>query len=212
MHDFQDLSIRGTPDKLSNLILNLSECSESNWHRRQELEEKLVGVSPKGNEWYCFSCDETLARRAANLWLSNRSEAELYVCNIVPMSSKELDFNDYNIILNDFEKFVGEHAEACGVEVALTGGVLDIKQHLSSASYSLLQKFSGLANKSTGSSHPLDQKRWFDFLVSAHDEHSRLTSHELYRWLVEEESWPSDIASRLAAEYEKGCALLDYQK
>lgn len=212
MNDFQDLSIRGTPDQLRKLILSLSECNESDWHRRQDLEAKLLGVSPKGSEWYCFSCDETLNRRAANLWLANRSEYELYVCNIVPTSSKELDFIDYNKILHDFETFVGEYVEACGVEVALTGGVLDIQEHLSPVSYSLLRKFSDLATKSTGSSHPLDQKRWFDFLVNAHDEHSRLTSHELYRWLVEEESWPPDIASRLAAEYEKGCALLDYQK
>lgn len=212
MQDFKELSIRGKPEHLSSLIKSLSECDGSEWCRREDLEKKLLEASPKGNVWYCFSCEETKNRSAANLWLANRSDSEVYVCNIVPTSVAELGYAVYNQIISDFHDFLLAYAASYSVVVEFTGGMLDIKEYLSPFCYSLLQAFSRVANKATGSSHPLDQQRWFAFLVQAHQEKSRLTSHELYRWLSEEEAWPPDVASRLVSEYEKGRALLVYNE
>lgn len=212
MQDFKELSIRGEPEHLSSLIQALSDSDVSEWRRREDLEEKLLKVSPNGNVWYCFSCEETQHRSAANLWLANRSESEFYVCNIVPTSVAELGYALYNQIINDFHDFLSVYAAQYGVLVELSGGMLDILEYLSPACYALLQTFSRVANKATGSSHPLDQQRWFAFLVQAHQEKSRLTSHELYRWLSEEEAWSPEMASRLVSEYEKGRALLDYKE
>ena len=212
MQDFKELSIRGEPKHLISLIKALSECDGSEWCRREDLEKKLSEVSPKGNIWYCFSCEEAKNRRGANLWLANRSESEAYVCNIVPTSVGELGYIAYNQIISDFHDFLLGYSASHSVVVELTGGMLDINEYLSPFCYSLLENFSGVANKATGSSHPLDQKRWFAFLVQAHQEKSKLTSHELYRWLSEEEAWSPDVASRLVYEYEKGRALLDYKE
>lgn len=212
MQDFKELSIRGEPEHLSSFIQALSDSDVSEWRRREDLEKKLMGISPKGNIWYCFSCEENHNRVAADLWLANRSAEEVYVCNIVPTSEAELSYALYNQIINEFAIFLSSYAAQCNVSVVLTGGMLDIKEYLSPTCYSLLQTFSQLANKATGSSHPLDQQRWFAFLVQAHEEKSRLTSHELYRWLTEEEAWSPEMASRLVSEYEKGRALLDYKE
>jgi hypothetical protein len=212
MQDFKELSIRGEPERLSSLIKALSECNWSEWHRREDLENRLSEVSPKGSAWYCFSCEEAKNRSAADLWLTNRSESEVYVCNIVPTPMTELGFAAYNQIISDFYKFLLGFAASYSVAVELTGGMLDIREYLSPSCYSLLQCFSHVANKATGSSHPLDQQRWFAFLVQAHQEKSRLASHELYRWLTEEETWSPDVASRLVSEYEKGRALLAYNE
>jgi hypothetical protein len=74
----------------------------------------------------------------------------------------------------------------------------------------LLHHFSVLANKSTGATHPSDERRWFEFIGAAHREDASLDDRTLERWLREEEDWPEDVASELAAEYEKARSLLKF--
>ena len=71
-----------------------------------------------------------------------------------------------------------------------------------------LRRFSVLANKSTGASHPLDRDRWFDFILLAHRENAQLDASVLARWLSESEGWFEDCARDLAGEYERSRSLL----
>ena len=71
-----------------------------------------------------------------------------------------------------------------------------------------LNRFSVTANKSTGSSHPSDRCRWFEFIFAAHRAQGRLDSDILARWLAEVEDWPSEVANDLVIQYEFGIALL----
>ena len=57
--------------------------------------------------------------------------------------------------------------------------------------------------------HPLDRKRWNEFLTAAHREHAPLDSSLLERWLIEEEKWPADRAEELIRQYENGQQLLE---
>lgn len=72
-----------------------------------------------------------------------------------------------------------------------------------------LHRFSVTANKSTGSKHPSDRRRWFDFIFAAHRAQSRLDSQILARWLTEVEEWPSEVVEDLVIQYEFGVALLE---
>src|SRR3546814_11423754 len=72
-----------------------------------------------------------------------------------------------------------------------------------------LRRFSAAANKATGASHPLDQRRWFDFIISAHRSGKDIGTDRLARWLHEVEGWDEDSAHRLAGEYERCQELLD---
>jgi hypothetical protein len=211
MQDYKELEITGQPEKLVSFIDKLSSIENNmGWQRSRLLEENLGRINPADNAWYCFSCDETKNRSAADLWLTHRSTEHLYVCNIVPKSNRRLSYESYNQIISSFEEFAAAEGAEANVSVIVSGGMLDIAEYLSPASLNLLLKFSNLANKSTGSSHPLDQKRWFEFLKEAHRESSRLTSYELNRWLVEEQHWTPDGASSLVSEYEQGRALLQF--
>lgn len=211
MQDYKELEIKAEPDRLAQLIDRLSSIHQSNgWKRSRHLEDNLGRIDPVGNTWYCFSCDEADSRSAADLWLTHRSADHLYVCNIVPKSDRRLSYESYNQIISSFERFASAVAAEADVSVIVSGGMLDIAEYLSPKSLNLLVRFSDLANKSTGSSHPLDQRRWFEFLLEVHRESSKLTSYELNRWLVEERYWPPDGASSLVSEYEQGRALLQF--
>ena len=71
-----------------------------------------------------------------------------------------------------------------------------------------LRHFSALANKSAGASHPLDQRRWFDFIIAVHRAHDDVGTDRLARWLHEVEGWTQETAHDLAGEFERGLALL----
>ncbi|WFU71056.1 hypothetical protein [Bradyrhizobium sp. CB2312] len=65
-----------------------------------------------------------------------------------------------------------------------------------------------MANKSTGSSHPLDQQRWLRFLILAHCSAQKPDGERLRRWLMEVEG-DEDHALKLVIEYEFGLDLLN---
>lgn len=133
------------------------------------------------------------------------------VTNIVPRNVSELGVSKYNAILEDFVKRVATPAQQSGsFTVEQTAALQTIDDWLDTASVDALRRFSNLANKSTGASHPSDQQRWFAFLTQAHRAHSDLDTSQLSRWLVQSEGWPEDKALKLAMDYEFGRALLKW--
>ena len=98
------------------------------------------------------------------------------------------------------------------IKVELTSNEKNMEDWISENSLKKLKLFSIAANKSTGSAHPLDKKRWLDFLISIHHEHRNLNSSQLQRWLIEVENWPEDIAVDLSIEYEFAMNLLDFKE
>jgi hypothetical protein len=103
---------------------------------------------------------------------------------------------------------VRPRAEERGVEVELTSSQADLGNWLSEKSAEKLRMFSTLSNKDIGCLHRLDQKRWIDFIVTAHDDGSQLHASTLRRWLIEIEGWSPEIADQLVSEYELGGEVL----
>ena len=81
-----------------------------------------------------------------------------------------------------------------------------MKRHLSADTYKKLQAFVSNANKQ-GPLHPLDQDRWRDFLIAAHNEQANLAAEELEAWF-NEQGFPEDVATELVIEYEQARNLL----
>lgn len=131
------------------------------------------------------------------------------VANIVPTVSGELGIATYNALLQDFVERVARPASQAGdfqIESTATHQTLDDWVDVETARS--LRRFSNLANKATGAAHPLDEKRWFEFVVTAHRHSADLDPARLVRWLIESEGWPEDGARGLARDYEVGRALL----
>ena len=89
-----------------------------------------------------------------------------------------------------------------------------------------LEAFCNSANKTTGSSHPSDEKRWFDFICQTVEDSQTFDYDTLLRFLMDEEywgkrsldnvesmgrfAWDEQHASELALEYDNYVRILQY--
>jgi hypothetical protein len=111
--------------------------------------------------------------------------------------------------LQDFaERIARPAAQRVGFQVKTTAARQSVEDWLSPKAAKALTLFSRAANKSRGSSHPLDRRRWFQFLIEAHAGGGHLDVQTLSRWLTEVEGWDDEHAVELAIEYEFGLELL----
>jgi len=97
MQYYKDLKLIGTPENLNMLFSDISSDPLDGWTRNRGLEEKIT------MGFYCFTCDENLERRSANLWISTKNNLNCYhLSNIIPCQGDDLSCNDYNQILSNF--------------------------------------------------------------------------------------------------------------
>ncbi len=142
-----------------------------------------------------------------------KGDLEDEVANIVPLTQNQLSYDEYNGILNLFyDDFLKTYAKS---EITVSFNEKDeisLKDILKDETIVSLKTFSDCANKSTGSIHPLDRKRWFDFICLAYknNDYTKLSESYLEAFLVEEFSWSQKWASKLASEYYFGINLLKH--
>ena len=122
-----------------------------------------------------------------------------------------LTFAQYNAVLADFIARIAAPVTAqFGFTISTTEPRQTLDDWLSPDAALKLKRFSGAANKSTGASHPLDERRWFDFLVAVHRSGDKPGADRLARWLHEVDGWDEDSAHNLAGDFETALALLAY--
>jgi len=136
----------------------------------------------------------------------------LAVSNIVPHDQGELSYEEYNAIVEDFYRFAGPIAARHGARAEMTAPQADLERWLTQEAADKLRLFCGLANKRTGSSHPMDRERWYDFLVTADEAGADFSASMLARWLTEAGGWDEGTAGKLAAEYEFARGLLAFSR
>lgn len=204
---FQDLTLQGPAAGKARLRQALLDHAVPPWTHAAG-REKMLGEAGSDDGAIAFEREADGDLEAAGLVLFGTTDG-FEVVNIVPITVSELTHRAYNAILRDFERRVASPAALLtGFEVAVTGDQLSLSDWLNPASASSLQRFSNLANKSSGASHPLDRNRWFAFLIEAHRGNTKSDPSLLRRWLVEVEGWPEEIAYDLSSEYEFARGLL----
>lgn len=183
---------------------------ERPWSHLADREEEVSTSSAGDDDVLVFGREEVgdAAPSVLLLW----SDKDGYkVVNIVPAEIGSLGITNYNAILRDFSLRVAEPAARGGAfEVELSTPYESIGDWVDKDVAVALERFSRMANKSTGNSHPRDKDRWCAFLITAHKSARRLDSEMLMRWLIELEGWPADTAQGLAIDYEFGLELLSY--
>lgn len=207
----QQLTISGSREAVADFVDRLAPPEGSGWFRKTESEKKVSHMFLSEDKSYCFSAPQRGKRPRADLWLAFRHgrQDEMYIPNILPCEGTGLSHDDYNGVLLEFAGSIATPAaDAAGTSLKLTNATFQIDDFSSPNTASLLKTFSSLANRSTGSSHPFDQQRWFDFVIAAHQESAPLDFHLLGRWLCEVAGWSDEHANELAIEYENARALL----
>jgi len=206
MKVYRDLIIRGSRQALDSFIASVTEHASGGWVRQLDREARVSKAAL--GRMYCFVRDGTEKQPAFELWVSTDKDGSLYVSNILTENVSPLSFDQYNDVLADFQmNCAAPAARGAGVEIELTDPNPQLEDFVSERTAKILRAFSGIANRSF--LHPLDDKRWNEFLVSAYRENAKLEGTMLRRWLIEEEHWPEDAARRLEDEYERARSLLE---
>lgn len=155
-----------------------------------------------------FQRDATVNLPAAGLVLWPNDDG-YDVPNITPAELQQLTVSQYNAILMEFAEMVAQPAaRRCGFQVTSTSSRQSLEDWLTTEAAEALRRFSAAANKSSSASHPMDERRWFDFIIAVHHTGGTIGSDRLFRWLHEAEGWGEEEAHQLAGEFERSLALL----
>ena len=205
---FQELYLQHPNGSAAARNAVLSHLSHR-WMHRPEREEEIREGKPDEADVIALERSPTKSNPGVSLWMFGEKDGRYKVSNIVPLKHGDLGIKGYNEALMDFVRaVVRTAADESHLEYVHSSGLESIDDWADQDTAVALKRFSNLANKSTGRSHPLDGDRWIAFLLAAHRKKPPLDSEQLARWLVEVELWPSEIASELASEYNLSRSLL----
>ena len=213
MKVYQDLTIKLKPEKYDDFIKYLRDAvGNSSWKNRYDMEDSFMQRSAAfGFVVLCFESSKYNLDGediAGVLWIHSKDHL-LKVSNIVPTIGNNLSFEQYNFILNEFKhQFIDNIAHDYEAEVLLSKDYFDMEDHIGKRALEKLQYFSETSNRSTGRSHPLDFKKWSDFIFAVHTEKRNLSADDLFHWLLEQ-GWWDNIANELSLDYEYALSLLE---
>lgn len=207
MKTFRDLYIHLNGVDVDDFSKKLENQSKEPWVRRKDKEQELGDIEERS---ICFEALKGHAVSPAALFIFEKGNETLWVSNIVPTEESELNYDKYNFALEHFyENIVLPTIDGTSITAELTSDQISIGGVAGEEVEKAIIRFSNLANKSTGSSHPLDRERWFEFLVLAHEAKSDLHSDMIIRTLVEL-GWSEEKAIELGIQFEFAEDLLSY--
>jgi hypothetical protein len=211
MEKYRDLYIKVDPSNTAGLIASIDAALNSGWERDSGREEAEAREAINERELFYYVCDKRGAREAALVVICRHNPETLHVSTVVPREMDELKYEQYNAILTDFNDNVLSRISASfPIAFLLASDELHIEDLMPKEAFEALRRFSLLANKASGSSHPMDRERWIVFLVTLHRSTHRLDSESLKRWLVEVEGWSDEWAHKLVCEFELAISVLKY--
>lgn len=225
MKTYRELYFKGTSKQLSVFVDQIGKYAVDNW----ELEKK----TKRWKDYLFFEYKgELVDKTRVSIYVGEEiTKGELRVGNIVPVEKDKLSIDEYNAVLLKFYDDVIKPYKEHGTELNISQPSDDIFNPTTVISETALKKLKAFclaANKSTGSSHPCDQERWFDFICQTVDDGKMFDYSTLANFLQDEDywgknpdgfigvmgnfAWDEEKAFELAAEYENLCEVLQYYK
>lgn len=171
MKTFRELHIQVKTAHTAKFIAAVDKALNSGWSRKVDDVAEHDAIA---GEHVYYVCEPTPSRPRALLAIFRKNDTVLYVSNIVPAEASELSYDEYNAILMDFhDKVLRQLSTDFPVTLIASGDQRRIEEIVSPEAMQKLKQFCGLANKSTGSAHPLDKERWYDFLIQVTNDEQR---------------------------------------
>lgn len=223
MHIFKELVFIGEKDALDYFKQIAQTLSNGNWihMNNKQLQDYIL-----------FDyCGDRCEHAELSIFYGQDTWRDGYikVTNIVPLSKSRLSIDEYNAVLDCFyeeviipnkEKLINIHVEEP------TSGVFDPLDYMSEEALQKLKLFCNCANKSTGSSHPEDERRWFDFICQTVRDKKIIDYDTMFNFLKDEDywgkkdngfigvmgqfAWDEEMASELALEYDNYVRFLQF--
>ncbi|UEL48292.1 hypothetical protein [Terrisporobacter hibernicus] len=226
MEIYSELQFTGTQEELNEFIETIGYYAKGDWF----LEER----KGRWKNYLFFNYNgKEVDKSKVSIYIGEDDvmSGELHVGNIIPIEKSQLSIDEYNKVLQKFYDDVIKPYKKSGSSLnisELTSDEFDPLSEISKTALKKLEKFCKSANKSTGSSHPSDRNRWFDFICQTVDDGRVFDYAKLARFLQDENhwgkkaedfigvighfAWDKEKAYELANEYESLCEILIYYK
>lgn len=212
MRKFQQLEIRGTKEDLRGLLSRMKESNIKSFvYQAKKSEEYAKNIFCEETEVAVFKSPNKKYFEGY-VWLAI-TDGVLRVANITSSINSDLGISNYNFVLNAFFSEIVRPLLSEEADVVIKGENLGLRDMMSEQSAKLLEVWEVACNKSSPTSHPLDEERWFSFICSIANEESEFSPEDLEKWLSEDKEWPlgyQDEIDKLAIEYENDVRLLKY--
>lgn len=225
MKTYSELCFYGTSDQILSFKKDIKQFVTEDWN--YNIDKNTIA------EYLTFTYTGDKEENAMVCICDSKYNGEpcYRIVNIVPLNTDELSMEQYNHLVKLFyEDIISKYKEVYR-ELEIVGPTSDIFDPCDVISQTALRKlelFCNMANKSTGSSHPCDQERWFDFICQTIDDNrifdydtlANFLQDELY-WGAKKSgaigvmgrfAWSSEKAYELASEYEAACNILKYYR
>lgn len=176
-------------------------------------ETEVESSKGAGVTYYCFTCENRPGVEHATMFFVEREDQAIYVANIIPREKSQLSHAEYNSILDDFTQSVLDQLPDRDEHLVMGfSDKIDVKVLLGPEGHRLLERFAKTSNRSTGSAHPSDREKWFDFIYFIHHNDIDFGPSVFKRYMLEEAKWPEDQAWQLTIEYEFALGLLRHPR
>lgn len=209
MKTYKDIFIDVGDKGIVDLIKNVTKIKDGLWSRSYENEENSKYL---GEPAFCFKRENDSSLPEAGLSIFLKEDNIWYIPNVVPTKSGQLSYDQYNTLLTEFyDNYLVPASAKTDVSVRITSDTITDEEVLGVEGARLLESFSLCANKSTGSSHPCDQKRWFAFLVEVCRSDTYVETDKLERILAKQ-GWSESLCEKLAIQFEFARDFIEYME
>lgn len=225
MKTYRELYFKGTSTQLCDFVKDVKKFAVGNWRVEKQTDSWK-------NYLFIDYIGEEVDKARVSIYIGNiEKENEIKVNNIIPLDKNRLNVDEYNSVLMKFYSDVIKPYKESGTDLSISQPSEDIFNPLTVISEEALIKlkaFCGGANKSTGSSHPCDKERWYDFICQTVEDGRMFDATTLANFLQDENywgkksndnigvigdfAWSEEKAYELALEYESLCGILEYYK
>lgn len=226
MKIYKELYIYGNRQVLDQFQTQIYKNMSADWVKPQadELLKDYILIDYVGR-------DLEPSRIAIYYNADELKEDYIRVVNIIPLKKSLLSIEEYNRVLDKFYCDIVEPYGAMHSEIVIekpTTDEFEPQKYISDVALQKLKKFCNAANKTTGSSHPCDEERWYDFICQTVVDNKVFDYDTLYNFLIDKEYWgekESDIiaaighyawdeeqAMKLASEYDNYVRFLQFYR
>lgn len=218
MKVYRELSFSGERDVLEKFFSDVYDVFPEHWikpNNKEMLKEYILADY----------IGESVPHAEVSIYYGKyvKNDKQINVGNIVPLEKSQLTVDEYNNILSLFYKEVIVPYCTQNRDLKVIGPTSDKFEPLNCITETALGKLTRFcieANKSTGSAHPHDEERWFDFVCQTVDDGKVFPYDILYNFLMDKDywrknnciEWSEDKAYELANEYSNYVKLLKYYK
>ena len=205
MEIYRNFGIEDSQENIAKALNSFIQMFPNKWHLMQpskELGDKYIV--------YKYRKSHKLTLKIFLL----KTEYGLKIANILPDERNSISKKEYNEAVMDFYNDLKKaHPQ---YQNSVTTNIFDPLQIMSQNALTKLRDFYLCANKSTGSSHPDDEQRWFAFICQTVEDKKIITAEqEFLEFLQDKEYWgidvfEEDVAFELLHEYNKITGCLKY--